>query len=463
MTDARQSAPSDAPDFTRIDAISEAPWELGEYERWLAQSTAPSEEYLFAEAKARFQAADEDVVVKLDELTLSETEDDVELGVRGVGAGLRLPKAKRAPIERILTLMDGTRTIAEIAFLAGAERGLFQRLLSLGLGSVLFVPKAVTELEARLSGAELVRFVGTPYELVRNYWRNMIDVRSAAEATLSELASTQDFVVWLRRLHVLALMGKTLDCFYRPASRIAGNAVRPGRLYSASTRSVRTPERTLLLAGPRVGVGFVGGPHYHALLAAHDPQALAPERELIDDNDVPWGRVVTGRALDDATDAAWFCPPRPATPEHFSALFIAYFEALEASKRGDESGTLRELARFHHRFVRLHPFRCANQSLAMNLVNLVLCRSHGAGIPHLMLDQFALRLSEAAYVGVFSRAVRAHAFRGPPVERWAKLRARKAAAYALIERLQHAPDLAAARKLAAADPDGAGAALLSDR
>jgi hypothetical protein len=96
----------------------------------------------------------------------------------------------------------------------------------------------------------------------------------------------------------------------------------------------------------------------------------------------------------------------------------------------------------------------------MNLVNTVLCRVQGAGIPHLLLDQFALRLSEPAYVDVFARAVAAHSSTDRSTERWAKLRARKARSYALIERLKQARDLDEAKSLARADPEGACAALI---
>ena len=39
-------------------------------------------------------------------------------------------------------------------------------------------------------------------------------------------------------------------------------------------------------------------------------------------------------------------------------------DALAAASRGEPEAAGEALARFHYRFVRLHPFRCANQSLA---------------------------------------------------------------------------------------------------
>ncbi len=460
MAESDGGSPAESVRWSRLDALAEAPWELDAYERWLASSATSHDEYLFAESKARFQPADEDVLFKLDGLEVVDNHGELELVARSLSASLTLGRAPRAAVERLLELIDGRRCVAELLLLAGAERALFQRILARALGSVLFTPRAVSDLEARLSGAELVRFVNTPYELVRNYWLNMIDVRSAAEASLASVTSVAEFVTWLRRLHVLTLMGRDLSTFYRPASRIAANGARPGVLYDAATRTLSTPERTLLLAGPRVGVNLVGGPQYHALVAGPDHEALAATRDVVDENEVPWGRVVTGRALEDKVDAAWFCPPRPLSAEHFSALFGAFFEAANAAGRADHDGTVAELARFHYRFVRLHPFRCANQSLAMNLLNLVLTRSHGAGVPHLMLDHFALRLSERRYLEVFARAVAAHCVTGSAAQRWAALRAQKQRAYALIERLQRAPNRRAAEQLAAADPEAAQAALI---
>jgi hypothetical protein len=97
----------------------------------------------------------------------------------------------------------------------------------------------------------------------------------------------------------------------------------------------------------------------------------------------------------------------------------------------------------------------------MSVVNLVLAGALGVGMPHLLLDQFALRLSETAYVEVFERAVALQAVPGPTMTRWARLREQKLRAYALIERLKAAKSVEAARALAAAEPEAARAALIA--
>src|SRR5690606_39249377 len=109
------------------------------------------------------------------------------------------------------------------------------------------------------------------------------------------------------------------------------------------------------------------------------------------------------RSERDAGFGPWFCPPRPITEAHLEALFDAW-------RAGDWAG-------FHWRFVRLHPFRCGNQSLAMGLVNARL----PVGLPHLLLDLWALRLTRAAYTALFDRAVAHWAIAGDPTARLRRL------------------------------------------
>ena len=134
----------------------------------------------------------------------------------------------------------------------------------------------------------------------------MHDVRELSALALSEAHDTHTFVRALQRLHVLTLLGASLDNFYRPASRTSARGVRPGALYVSETRSERHGEETLLLEGPRVGVPFVGGFNYHALVCAHDRAALEPEREIRDEQGLSWGRVVRGRAAQERSHAASF-------------------------------------------------------------------------------------------------------------------------------------------------------------
>jgi hypothetical protein len=440
----------------RLDSVLEGRWDLRAYDRWLAEQARDRDDYLFASAKARFRAEDADVLIAPRDLAVHVRNNALELASPSLGGGVAIQGVARPALERVGALIDGQRTLSELRTAAGQDRAALERVVAQALGLLVFAPAALAALEAELSGTELVRFPGVPYEIVRAYWQNMIAVRTHALATLGELASEP--LEWLRRLHVLSLMGTDLRNFYRPASRITEGGVRPGAVYDTVV-NVKRGERALLLGGPRVGVGFVGGEAYHRLLAerAGDPDCLLPARAIQSDG-LSWGEVVTGRAADDAQDAAWFLPPRPLLPAHFDTLFEEYRQALEAYDAGDVERGTRELSRFHYRFVRLHPFRCANQSLSMNLVNLALGRSRGAGMPHLLLDQLALRFTLPAYERVFALAVEQYAFAGEPIERWRAHREKKALSYAFIQRLQRPTESGAA--LAQTEPCAARASLI---
>jgi hypothetical protein len=96
----------------------------------------------------------------------------------------------------------------------------------------------------------------------------------------------------------------------------------------------------------------------------------------------------------------------------------------------------------------------------MNVVNALLRKLGGAGIPHLVLDQLALRLDEAAYSRVFARAVNAWTVRGSPLERYRALTERKSRYFAVLGALQASPSLDAARALVEATKDDGRLALL---
>ena len=82
-----------------------------------------------------------------------------------------------------------------------------------------------------------------------------------------------------------------------------------------------------------------------------------------------------------------------------------FVRAAETAR--DVPAALAALAAFHWRFVRLHALPSGNQSLSMSFVNAAVGRLFGVGIPHLLLDQLALRFELVAYQQLFARAVRA--------------------------------------------------------
>jgi hypothetical protein len=111
--------------------------------------------------------------------------------------------------------------------------------------------------------------------------------------------------------------------------------------------------------------------------------------------------------------------------------------------------------------VRLHAFRAGNQSLAMSLVNHVLRRAVGAGIPHLVLDHLALSLRPAAYEEVLARALSAWGTPGlDAVSRARELGRRRGQAFAFLGRLGSVTTLAEARELAREGDEAASLVLL---
>ncbi len=447
--------------WSRLDDVLDVPWELVDYERWLREQQPARDDYLFTEPVVRFALAPRDVLRRPADSTIESGKQGLQLASARLGGSVALVGISRAAAERSLALIDGERPFAELCLLAGADRSAFEKLCQLGIGKLLFLPGALAELESRISGTELVRFVGTPYELVRPYWENMADVRALARSSLDAVHEPESALRWLRKLHVVSLLGASLDRFYRPPSRIADSGTRPGSLYLRPTELLQTQTATIILSGPRVGAQPLGGELYQALLFEGDPRALESEREEVDSYGLPWGRLLNARSSTESDARSWFCPPRPLLDEHLQALLGAYSRAVRHAEDQQAELSRRELGRFHYRFVRLHPFRCANQSLCMNLVNLVLERTEGSGIPHLLLDQLALRASEQHYLELFERAVLAYRGQEPTSERWARLRQAKHESYALIERLQRAGSLTAARELCAAAPLARSAALLT--
>ncbi|HET9933600.1 MAG TPA: hypothetical protein VFQ35_23000 [Polyangiaceae bacterium] len=455
------SPPNPANDvWARIDAVVTATRPPRNYEAFLERAATSHEDYLFAARVVRFGLRDTDRLLPPRDLTVRATPGGVELASRTLGGALEVDGVKEPAAEALLALFNGERTLADARREATGAQTELERLVSAAFARMLFAPFSLTELEGRISGTEVTRFVGTPYEIDRRYWENMRDVRELSAHALDGANDTQSFVRALQRLHVVALMGASLDNFYRPASRTS-SGVQPGALYVTEVRSEVRDGETILLAGPRVGVPFVGGRIYHALVCAHDPAALEDAREVIDERGLSWGRIVRGRASHETESRAWFLPPRPLQPAHLDRLYAAYVDARDAAEHEDVERLRRALSHFHFRFVHLHPFRCANQSLCMNLVNRLLLQGAGAAMPHGLLDQFALRLDEAAYEVVFARAAKRAISTSNAAERWSALQRETTEVYALIQRLQQSPDLEAARAVCEAAPHAAEAALIA--
>ncbi|HPB99126.1 MAG TPA: hypothetical protein PKW66_24590, partial [Polyangiaceae bacterium] len=410
--------------------------ELQAYQEWLkTQRTPSSRDYLFSQTRVRFEPRKQDVVSLLPGLSVAHKNKRTVLISARPFHEIVLDGVTVQQAERILRAFDGQRTLLEARWDSGVSPGCFASFLRASFGWVVFAPAAIAQLENDLSGTEITRFPTVPYGIERAYWENMIDVRAYARLHLEALSSTADVLRLLRELHVLALLGRHLNSFYKPASPIADQTVAPGALYLDMPRLLERGERTIFLDGPRVNVSLLGGQAYHDALyrSLDDAEALAPSR-IFSSGGVDWGRVVTARSEKDDSFGPWFCPPRPIVDRHWDKLAGELMGAVKAASNRNMQAMTDGLASFHQTFVRLHPFHCANQSIAMNLVNAVLTMAQGFGIPHLILDLLALRLSETAYRKLLARAVRAYGVGGMDApSRLSTLMARSAAMNAVVE------------------------------
>jgi hypothetical protein len=417
---------------------------LEQYRRFVEQSPARADGYLFSEPEVRFRAEPGDELVALQPMQ-----------VEGVP-----PRLVKAAFD---ALQSGPQSYARLLVLLGPQ---LEAFLQQTFGRVVFAPKAVAELELELPGVEIVRFAGSPYEVVRAYWRNMVAVRKR----LSERALPADGAALrelLLELHELALLGSggegTRSSFYLPASALGRKRPAPGTFYDVEGSFERRGGEVILTSGARVSVPLLGGEHYWQLLAesVSDPEALGDERLLTFER-LELGRVVQARAEEEPLARPWFLPPRPLRDEHFAVLTAELKRAADAEARRDLPGALAALAAFQYCFVRFHPLPSANQSLSMCFVNAALRRLLGIGIPHLLLDQLALRFSLAAYQELFARATRAWSAPWPsPAERSRQLLHMRGTLNGIVSELSQAPSLLEARALLSEHPRGAELALLA--
>jgi hypothetical protein len=384
--------------------------------------------YLFDTPRCRFRAEPSD------ELLAPPGAEVVRVGA---GVAVQLPGGARLPLTGVA--FEKLRAVfaqlpcsySRLTLELGPETESF---MEQAFSRILFAPRAVAELETELPSVEIVRFPGSPYEVVRSYWRNSCAVRKR----LVEYEPPRDAAelrALLLELHELLLLGEdnaeSRSSFYLPASLLGRKRPLPGTFYEVPSELERRGAETILLRGARVSVPLLGGFNYWQLLAesVDDSDALSDARQLAVDG-LDLGQVVRARAPDEVENRAWFLPPRPLQDAHFEALFADLQAAHAALSARDVPAALAALAAFHYRFVRTHPLPSANQSLSMSFVNAVLGPLLGAGIPHLLLDQMALRFELPAYRRLFARAARVWSA-------WPKGTTAGVATVSTAERLRH--------------------------
>lgn len=439
----------------RIRRGDELTSEIQAYERWSRELAAPgaSEDYLFEQPAVRFEARADDVLIADPTLRVESRAGAALLISARTTVTLALPGVSPASARRLLAACDGSLTLRALRARHVTEVADVDALLQHAFGKMLFAPLALSALERTLSGVEITRFPGSPYEIGRTYWGNMAAVRRALDDLEPELASDERFVARLRELHLLALLGADLGSFYKPRSPISERRAAPGQLMQTPPVWHGHPSGATFVSGPRVNASLIGGRPYHELLYASldEPEALSL-RAHTDATGLGWGQLLRARAEGDAASEDWFCPPRPIEPGHVEVLRTTLQRALAVGDRRGE--LLAALAHLHQAFIRLHPFHCGNQCLIMNVINWLLCRRLGVRLPHLMLDHLSLRLSRHAYARVFARAVTAYSEPGTDLaQRYLSLSQKRAKAFALLGEINAGAELGDARRrvLAAGD------------
>jgi len=424
--------------------------------------------YLFDAPRCRFKPEASDELVAVPGAEVVRATDGVVVQLPG-GARLPLAGFELAKLRGVFAQFPCTYSRLTIELGSQTESFVEQTF-----SRVLFAPKAVAELETQVPAVELVRFPGSPYEVVRSYWRNSCAVRRRL-AERGTPHDAQGLRALLLELHALLLLGEgdaaSRTSFYLPASLLGRKRPEPGTFYEVPSGVERRGGETIITSGARVSVPLLGGVNYWQLLAESvgDAGALADERRLERDG-LPWGQVVRGRADEESVAQArpWFLPPRPLQDAHFEALLRDLEAADIAEKARDVPAALAALGTFQYRFVRMHPLPSGNQSLSMSFVNAALQRLLGSGISHLLLDQLALRFELSAYQRLFARAARvwsAWPKSAPGVtssERLRHLIRMRTELNDFVSAVGNSLTLIEARAYMATNPGGAEVALLSE-
>ena len=425
--------------MTERDAILEFPWQLWQYLQWHA---SPAE-------RARREKLERSYT-QLNPVLFGLSQDDVphlvggvevepqadHLRVRSRLGVTRVDGLAGDQLHALLGALDGARSVRNIVRASSLAPKDAHVALESCLGIAFEVPAAIDRLEQKILGPEICRLPKTPYSIDRSYWSNMGDVRAALAELGGHVADGEAFTRFLRGLHVTAVMGGDLACFYKPASPVSDTDVFPGRLRTAHVVvDIRSHQLAhVVLYGALNGVPVVSLQHR--------------------DDDLSWGELVLRES------GPLFVAPQPERA-HFASLASVLRDLMVAARDRAIPEMLARMARFHARFVRLHPFSCANQSLAMNLVNHYMMATVSQYVPHLDLDFFALALPEREYERVFARACRVHATDAKRPPDYALHMRRSTDMLTITDALQHATSPADAGKILASRPDAAALLFVS--
>lgn len=368
----------------RIDAVLEQPHssvELKAYRDAVARGASP----------ARFAVRANDTI-----RLLLRSGDDLALRM----TALHLAPAEEKILRWLLENRNESRTLGELASAAGIEIERIVDLVQRGLGSFFTLP-ILDSLQAEVAAMELCRGPTQPYDLQREYWSNNVDVRRRLARLSDHAADGPALRGFLRQLHVIYLMGETLDSFYVPASAVRSKLSWP----DSGPGQIRWGES-------RCAVESVSLLRYLRHLACALGDRFATSEEVIaqDEDGFLWGRASGTHVViaDKERRVHVYHPATPVLPEHFERLAASLRLACAALRSGNRAALLQQVARFLHRFACLQPFAYGNMGLAMNIVNWFLRQGTGGFVCHGQLDLFAQRLHHESFDELFRRFVKTY-------------------------------------------------------
>jgi len=339
-----------------------------------------------------FSLHDDDVPVMAGRVDVAESGGQVVLNLSGCSSGSMTVDGVRAELLRkVFAAIDGKTCFSDICQqFSGTYPADQLRVLCQGLfGYAVLVPEAIQSLEMGIRRVEIVRFpMQSPYLILREYWSNSRDVRSAIPDFLTRLQTLSSFKSALADLHILATMGSELNTFYGGSGGVptipGGYRVHPVRTGLEEVKACFI-DRYLRQVGLKA--------------------FRRDERFVVSESGLLLGMLVN--------DGFVFRHP-PTEEGYLEALLDAMREVLVelvgVMRSGSNDNVIMLLSRFHKLFLHAHPFYNINNSVAMNIINYCLMQKGLGVIPHLLLDFIALRTEFDDYAQVFRRAVEDYAF-----------------------------------------------------
>ena len=426
-------------------AILSFPWPLWEFLRFAEERSGDSAQrsHIMAMFRQtmRFQARDADVPHLVPGARVERVEEGGVKLVSELGE-VTLADAEAGLFEAVLARIDGRRPAVDVVASPRVVGLPAWAALDRMVGWCVTLPDAVDALERRVPGIFVARFPTSPYTIERDYWSNMGDLWARRDELRGATRSHSAFGEFLRDLHVTAVMGAKHDCFYKPASPVPAHRIHPGSFDRGETW---------------VGGGMMRSPYFKLLAGVHDDMAaFAPGYLHADDDGLVWATLRTVRTEFGVGPFSFFT--RSVREEHLARLAGLLAAAQDATAPEEVSN---HLAAFHQRFVQLHPFACANQCIAMALLNQVLETKLGGAIPHVHLDFVALLSSPAMYQRVFAQAVRQYLLMPRASDAYTLLREKVRVAAQFVERLMTCKGPGEALELVAGEPEAAALVLLS--